>query len=50
MKGENAERELLKIRKQIAELQAKEKELEEDVREGVKEKVASLMKKHKILD
>ena len=48
MKGENAERELLKVRKQIAELQAKEKELEEDVREGVKEKVASLMKKHKI--
>ena len=48
MKLENAERELLKVRKQIAELLEKEKELEENVREAVKEKVASLMKKHKI--
>ena len=48
MKLENAERELLKVRKQIAELLEKEKELEENVREAVKEKVASLVKKHKI--
>ena len=48
MKKERAERELLKVRKQIAELLEKEKELEENVREAVKEKVASLMKKHKI--
>lgn len=47
-KRENAERELLKVRKQMAELQEKEKKLEGDIREAVKEEVASLMEKHSI--
>lgn len=47
-KRENAERELLKVRKQIAEWQVKEKELEGVIREAAKEEVASLMEKHSI--
>ena len=47
-KRENAERELLKVRKQIAEWQIKEKELEGVIREAAKEEVASLMEKHSI--
>ena len=48
MKREDAERELLKVRKQMAELQEKEKKLEGNIHEAVKEEVASLMEKHKI--
>lgn len=48
MKRENIEKELLRVRKQIAELQEKEKALEQDAHEAAKEEVASLMKKHKI--
>ena len=48
MKRENIEKELLRVRKQIAELQEKEKALEWDAREAAKEEVASLMEKHKI--
>ena len=47
-KRENAERELLKVRKQIAEWKVKEKELEGVIREAAKEEVASLMEKHSI--
>lgn len=47
-KRENAERELLKVRKQIAEWQVREKELEGDIREAAKEEVASLMEKYSI--
>ena len=47
-KRENAERELLKVRKQIAEWQVREKELEGVIREAAKEEVASLMEKHSI--
>lgn len=47
-KRENAERELLKVRKQIAEWQVREKELEGDIREAAKEEVVSLMEKHSI--
>jgi len=48
MKREDAERELLKVRKQMAELQEKEKKLEGNIHEAVKEEVASLMEKHNI--
>ena len=47
-KRENAERELLKVRKQIAEWQVREKELEGDIREAAKEEAASLMEKYSI--
>lgn len=47
-KRENAEKELLRVRKQMTELQEKEKKLEGDIREAAKEEVASLMEKHSI--
>ena len=48
MKREKAERELAKVRKQIAECQAKEKEYEEIIREANKEEAAAIMGKYKI--
>ena len=48
MKKERAERELLKIRKQIAELQVKEKTYEEIIREAEKEEAAAILGKYKI--
>ena len=48
MKKERAERELLKVRKQIAELQTKEKAYEEIIREAEKEEAAAILGKYKI--
>jgi len=48
MKKERAERELAKVRKQIAEYQAKEKTYEEIIREAEKEEAAAILGKYKI--